>query len=212
MTSRNWVRFFFAALAIGGVSAGILGFFVRWPEMAPYFARADLLSIAGAFFWFAGLGLIFSLVSQVGFFAWLTVHQLGLDIFRSRLVWQAVQLVAACYVLFDFVYFRADTRQSLLFVALILVSALVAAAAKTKQAKSVGTFIPAFFFMVAVTILEWVPALRANSISSLYLMLFPLLICNAYQLLALPYFLKRSQREKEKKAALRKIAEEKTAN
>ncbi|GER67215.1 KinB-signaling pathway activation protein [Weizmannia acidilactici] len=203
MTSRNWVRFFFAVLALGGVSSGILGFLIRWPELEPYVARMDLLSIVGAFFWFAGVGLIFSLVSQVGFFAYLTVHQLGLDIFRSRMVWQAIQLVAACYVLFDFVYFRADFHQSLWFAAVVLAVSLAAAFAKAKQAKSASAFIPALFFMVAATILEWVPALRVNNQSWLYLMFFPLLICNAFQLLVLPYFLKRSQKEREQKAAMK---------
>jgi KinB signaling pathway activation protein len=39
--------------------------------------------------------------------------------------------------------------------------------------------------MFVVTTIEWVPALRANEESWLYLMLIPLLICNAYQLLIL---------------------------
>ena len=44
---------------------------------------------------------------------------------------------------------------------------------------------PALFFMVVVTILEWVPALRINDTDWLYLMVIPLLLCNAYQLLIL---------------------------
>ena len=39
--------------------------------------------------------------------------------------------------------------------------------------------------MVVVTILEWVPALRINDTDWLYLMVIPLLLCNAYQLLVL---------------------------
>ena len=39
--------------------------------------------------------------------------------------------------------------------------------------------------MVVVTILEWVPALRINDTDWLYLMVIPLLLCNAYQLLIL---------------------------
>ena len=33
--------------------------------------------------WLFGIGLIFSLVSQMGFFAYLTVHRFGLGIFKS---------------------------------------------------------------------------------------------------------------------------------
>jgi KinB signaling pathway activation protein len=46
-------------------------------------------------------------------------------------------------------------------------------------------FVPALFFMVVVTILEWVPALRINDTDWLYLMVIPLLLCNSYQLLVL---------------------------
>ncbi|WP_018665048.1 KinB-signaling pathway activation protein [Heyndrickxia acidiproducens] len=211
MTSRNMVRFFFATLGVGGLSTGILGFMIRWQEMAPYFIHVDIQSIFGAFLWFTGMGFIFSLVSQVGYFAYLFVHQLGLDIFRSRTVWGAIQFVAACYILFDFVYFRAEAfsvhfNQSLLLAGIILLAALVVAFAKVKQTKTGSTFIPAVFFMVAATILEWVPALRVNKEVWLYLMVFPLILCNAFQLLVLPYFLKRSQKEREEKAAVRKMA------
>jgi len=43
--------------------------------------------------------------------------------------------------------------------------------------------------MIVVTTIEWFPALRTNEESWLYLMLFPLLICNMYQLLILPKLL-----------------------
>ena len=36
--------------------------------------------------------------------------------------------------------------------------------------------------MVCATIIEWVPVLRTNEQDWFYLMLFPLLVCNAYQL------------------------------
>jgi KinB signaling pathway activation protein len=43
--------------------------------------------------------------------------------------------------------------------------------------------------------LEWIPVLSANDESWLYFMLFPLLVCNAYQLLVLSKLIERSQRE-----------------
>jgi KinB signaling pathway activation protein len=44
--------------------------------------------------------------------------------------------------------------------------------------------------------LEWIPVLRVNEKSWVYLMLFPLVICNAYQILMLPKYLKRSEEER----------------
>ncbi len=45
--------------------------------------------------------------------------------------------------------------------------------------------------MVVITALEWVPALRVNNEDWLYLMLIPLMGCNAFQLLMLPKFAQR---------------------
>lgn len=41
MTSRNWVRLFLTTLMIGGVTAGIVGFIVRWDEFKPIFVDFD---------------------------------------------------------------------------------------------------------------------------------------------------------------------------
>ena len=62
--------------------------------------------------------MIFSVVSQIGFFAYLFIHQFGLGVFRTISLWNAVQLVLVAVVLFDLVYFRfqafAGSEESLL--------------------------------------------------------------------------------------------------
>ena len=50
--------------------------------------------------------------------------------------------------------------------------------------------------MTVVTIIEWVPALRPNDLNWIYLMLFPLLICNTYQLLILYSLIENSFKRK----------------
>ena len=55
---------------------------------------------------------------------------------------------------------------------------------KAKQTNK-DAFVPALFFMIVITVIEWMPTLRVNEKSWLYLMLIPLLVCNAYQLLIL---------------------------
>jgi KinB signaling pathway activation protein len=79
-----------------------------------------------------------------------------------------------------------------------LIAGLVTAFIKAKQTNK-EAFIPALFFMVVVTVIEWVPVLRVNEHSWLYLMLFPLLICNAYQVLVLH---KLNQKSIEERKAL----------
>lgn len=79
-----------------------------------------------------------------------------------------------------------------------------------KQANG-QSFIPALFFMVVFTVLEWLPVLNSNDEGWLYFMLFPLLVCNAYQLLVLSKLIERSQQELAGKRA-RKQAEAKGNN
>jgi KinB signaling pathway activation protein len=203
VNSRNLVRLFFSTLLIGGITTGIVGFVVRWNEFEPFFADFQLVEILSILAWLVGVGLIFSLISQMGFFAYLTVHRFGLGIFKSVKLWNSVQVVLIIFVLFDLVYLRfnafSEKGDSLLpyigLASFVALSGLIAAYYKARQTNK-DAFIPALFFMIVVTVLEWVPILRVNEESWLYLMMFPLLICNAYQLLALPKFIEKSEKSK----------------
>lgn len=202
MKSRYVVRLFLSTLMLGGLVTGVIGFVIRWDEFQPYFTDFDILKILSTLFWLFGVGLIFSLISQMGFFAYLTVHRFGLGIFRSIKLWNNVQIVLILFVLFDLVYFRyrafADGQGAAPYIidaALLLIVGLVISFIKAKQTNK-EAFIPALFFMIVVTTIEWVPVLRENEQSWLYLMLIPLLICNAYQILILHRLNERSDQEK----------------
>jgi KinB signaling pathway activation protein len=199
MNSRNVVRLFMTTLLIGGVTGGIAGIIVRWNEFWHYFISFEVFSILSAFIWLFGVGLIFSVISQAGFFAYLTIHRFGLGLFKS--LWNAVQVVLIVFALFDVVYLRYTSFESgegiapYLWPALFMLAAgLFIAFLKVKQSNR-QTFIPALFFIVVVTIIEWTPVLKGNDESWLYFMLVPLVVCNAYQLLSLQPFIQRSQQE-----------------
>jgi len=189
--SREWVRLFLSTLLVGAVSTALVGFTIKWDEHKELFYSFDVIEILSVLFWLIGVGFIFSIISQMGFFAYLTVHRFGLAMFKR--LWSPVQLLLIAFVFFDLVYFRyvvfgkelGDSILSYIFVALfILLFALLIAFIKKNQTNK-HAFIPAVFYMYVVTVIEWVPALRVNEESWLYLMLIPLLICNAYQLLIL---------------------------
>jgi len=204
VTSRNWVKFFISTLLLGGLTTGIVGFIVRWSEFKPFFTDFNLVEIVAILFWLLGVGFIFSLLSQAGFFAYLTIHRFGLGIFKTAKLWNTVQLVLIAVVLFDLVYLRyevfAEESESLLpyigLALLVFIPGLVVAYFKSQQTNKT-TFIPALFFMVVATVIEWIPILRANEQSWVYLMIFPLLVCNAYQLLMLPKYNEKSLKERE---------------
>ncbi|MEW8971031.1 KinB-signaling pathway activation protein [Mesobacillus jeotgali] len=207
MTSRNWVHLFLTTLAVGSVTTAVVGFIVRWSEFQQLLSDFNILEFLSILVWLMGVGLIFSILSQMGFFAYLTVHRFGLGIFKS--LWNPVQVLLIAFVLFDLVYLRfatfAESGESILsylgLAVIVLAAGLIVAFMKVKQTNK-EAFIPALFFMVVVTVIEWVPVLRVNEHSWLYLMLFPLLVCNAYQLLVLHKLNQKSLQE-------RKVLEEK---
>ncbi|HDR7517062.1 KinB signaling pathway activation protein KbaA [Bacillus mobilis] len=192
MNSRKWVRLFFTTLFLGGISTVILGFVLEWDKYAKFFQNFDGKEILAVSFWLMGVGFIFSVISQMGFFAYLTIHRFGLGMFRSPSLWNAVQLFFIAFVLFDFVYLRSvliangevSLGNNILVAGVLFVFGAIVAYIKSKETNK-KAFVPALFFMVVVTILEWVPALRINDTDWLYLMVIPLLLCNAYQLLIL---------------------------
>jgi KinB signaling pathway activation protein len=197
VNSRNWVRFFLSTLLVGGLTTGIIGFALKWSEYKELFISFNLVEVVSILFWLFGVGLIFSVISQMGFFAYLTVHRFGLGIFRSVAMWNLAQIILIVFVLFDLIYFRfqlfAEGNETiipylLLAFYLFILGIIIALIKRSNTNKE--AFIPALFFMIVVTTIEWFPALRVNEKDWLLLMLIPLQVCNAYQLLMLPKFIK----------------------
>jgi KinB signaling pathway activation protein len=217
VTSRNLVKLFFSTLFIGGITTGIVGFIVRWNEFEHYFTNFQFIDIVMTLFWLVGVGFIFSILSQMGFFAYLTVHRFGLGIFKSAKLWNAIQLILIVFVLFDLIYLRytafAKGNDSIFpYVALalfVLIIGLVVSYLKGKQTNK-DAFIPTLFFMIVVTTVEWVPVLRVNELSWVYLMVISLLVCNAYQVLILHKLNEKSILERKHKVDLNNQKQQKT--
>ncbi|MCD7036618.1 KinB-signaling pathway activation protein [Metabacillus sp. GX 13764] len=204
MKSRNWVRFFLTNLLIGAAAAIIMGFGLQAGKYAVMVKNADIKELSSLFILFAGWGLIFSVLSQMGFFAYLTVHRFGLGMFKSVRLWNIAQLILIAFGLFDLIYFRyqlfASANESILpYIAvsslIFFFSLFVAYLKKRDTVKE--AFTPALFFMFIVTIIEWFPALRINEPFWLYFMLIPLLVCNAFQIIMLPRYTSGRVQQKE---------------
>lgn len=188
MNSRKLVGLFFKTLFIGGLVGLIASFFVKSDDYWRFLQPFDLWEISGLVLFFIGLGLISSVVSQTGFFAYLFINRFGLSIFRS--FWSTVQLLLIAFVVFDLIYFPYKETSGdvplYVFVLMsfgILLYGILIASIKAKETKR-RAFIPALFLMVVITAVEWVPALRASA-DYAWLMILPILACNTYQLLIL---------------------------
>lgn len=219
MTIRNWVKFFFNGLLIGGFVTAVAGLIVRWDFFSELLSSGEVWQFVGALLWMVFLGFTMSVVAQMGFFAYLTIHQFGVNIFKSLTLWNWVQLLIITLVLFDLIFFRfrltsGETGRTLLYLTLLaslVIVSSVTAYFKAKWTKK-HTLISALFFMIVITTLEWLPALmvRSGNIDTwVTILLFPLLAVNSYQILALPKYNRMSDADKVKLDARREARRKK---
>ena len=215
MTIRNWVKFAFWAMLIGGGVNAIASLFIRWNFYKPFLINGEIGEFLAAFIWMVILGMTMSVIAQAGFFAYLTVHQVGVNLFKSLTLWNWVQALIIIIVLFDIIVFRfvpgaESTRDWLIYIGLLLI--LIGGAAATAMKKVQMTnkphiLIPTVFFMIVITSLEWIIALmgRTENIDTyVSLLLFPLLAVNAYQILVLPKYNMQSEIDRKKLEERRK--------
>ena len=222
VTIRNWFKFFINAMLIGGITTGILGLFIRWDDaFAKYFEAGEWGEFFAAFAFMVVMGFTISVITQMGFFAYLTIHQMGVNIFRSLTLWNWVQLLIIAFVIFDLIFFRfrpnaetsADIWLYTSLLAILIITAVVVAIVKANKTKK-HALISAMFFMIVVSTIEWLPVLmvRADNVDSwVTLLLFPILAVNAYQLIALPKYNARSDEDRAKLEARRKARREANA-
>lgn len=190
MKSRDVVRLFFSTLVVGGMSTVCVSFVERWGEYSELLLRGEVQQILSLLLWFVCVGFMFSLVSQMGFFAYLTVHRLGIGFFRS--MWSEIQVILIIVALGDFLFFQGNNVEQY-WIVLALLGVSIGVAYKKAQQTNKSAFIPSVFFMTVVTLIEWIPAISADDNGRwMYHMLIPLLICNGYQLFMLHYLQQKS--------------------
>lgn len=197
MSIRKWVSLFFVTLLLGGFASLIVGLIVEWNVYADTFNQGGLFDFIVGIILLFGTGCLFSVLSQMGFFAYLTFHRIFLGMFRTPSLWGNIQIVLIAFVFFDLVYFRFNAFSSngeavagyfLLPILLLIISFFVAL--KKKKETNQYAFIPTIFFMFVVTALEWLPVLKQNDQRWLWIMGVTLVACNAYQVLRLHRIIK----------------------
>lgn len=183
------MNFFMKTLLLGGAAGLLTSFFVKSEDYGNYLAPFDFMELIGLLIFFVGLGLVFSVISQTGFFAYLFINRLGLGLFRGY--WPTVQVLLIAFVVFDLVYFpyQATDGEVSVFWFMLMAAAILGYGWFVARIKANETnkraFIPALFLMVVITTLEWIPGLNTEGTDYALLMIVTLLVCNTYQLLTL---------------------------
>ncbi|MER2040047.1 MAG: KinB-signaling pathway activation protein [Solibacillus sp.] len=221
MTIRNWVKFAFWALLIGGIVNAVASLIIRWDFYQPYLVNGEFVEFLAAVVWNIVLGITMSVMAQAGFFAYLTLHQVGVNVFRSLTLWNWVQILLIIIVLVDIIIFRfapgANTASDWFiygFLLIVLIGAAFATALKkVKMTQKPHVLISTVFFMIVVTSLEWIIALmgrQENIDVYVALLLFPLVAVNAYQILMLPKYNTQSEIDRKNLEERRKARKETT--
>lgn len=198
VNSRKVVYLFFTTLIIGATSGMLVGLILDWNTYWQGFTSGEVIDFILVLVWLFGIGAMWSLISQMGFFAYLTVHRFALGLFKTSKLWNMIQIVIIAFVLQGLAYYRFATFASedetifnyILIPLFLLVYGLVVAYIKGMQT-NFGAFIPALFFIVVATTLEWLPALRVNDPKWLWIYFTPLLVANTWQLLVLHRLISR---------------------
>lgn len=202
-------------MLIGGGVTAVASLFIRWDFFQPYLVAGNFVEFIAALAWMVLLGFTMSVIAQAGFFAYLTLHQVGVGIFKTLTLWNWVQMLLILVVLLDLIIFRfaPDANSAgdwAFYIGLLLVLVGAAIATAIKKVKMTGkkhVLISAVFFMIVITSLEWIIALmgRQDNINVyVALLLFPLLATNAYQLLMLPKYNEKSEQDRKRLEERRK--------
>jgi len=188
MNFRKWVNLFMSSAGIGIVVALIVGVIemlihpeVKLAEMGTQGIIYNLVNTAI-------IGALLGVFSHMGFFAYLTVNYFAQGIFRSKYMWMYVQIFIIIVSTVYSVALRVPEGESFLPYTVVplfvIVGSLPVVFMKVKQTNR-KSLIPTLFFMIAVTLIEAVPALRQDNGYGTAMMLLPLFICNAWQILQL---------------------------
>lgn len=142
-------------------------------------------------------GMTISIVSQMGFFAYMTVNYFAKTLVRSPSLWRSIQIFLVLFVFFDMIYLRYNSLGQggsiwpyFIEPIMLLIVAVVTAYGKVSVTNRTA-WVPTLFFMFVVTALEWIPALKENNVHATLSMLVPLLFCNVWQVMQLHRVLKK---------------------
>ncbi|WP_373457838.1 KinB-signaling pathway activation protein [Paenibacillus wynnii] len=194
MSIRKWFHLFWTTLLIGAGGAVIAGLSLQLAN-----GRIEFKSVTDFIIYpliLFGYGVLVSVYSQLGFFAYLILNYMGIGVF-PRKVWKYIQLVLAVLSLLELMFLRTfvggerNVASDLTLAVSILLTAVIVSYFKVRNT-NISAWIPTFFFMTAVSIVEVIGVLRIGVDSATVFIVVPLIACNAFQILMLHRIIKPS--------------------
>lgn len=196
MTIRKWFYLFWTTLVVGVVVGTLTGLTMQLTDQEAVLSGK---SISHTLIVSLLVSATFSVLSQMGFFAYLIVRYIFMGMMPKKWIWDYLQIILIVIVLIDLVYLRYTSAEGevsfvpyLWLPLFITVVSFVVAWFKVRWTNP-SAWIPTLFFMIVVTALEALPAIREDDAASIIFMIIPLLACNAWQILILQKVLQTSK-------------------
>lgn len=192
LSIKKWFHLFWTTLLIGAGGAVIAGLALQFVN-----GRIDFKSVGDFFLYpliLLGYGMLVSVYSQLGFFAYLILNYMGNGVFPQK-VWKYIQLVLSVLALLELIFLRTvvggerNVMSDLILGIVILLAAIIVSYFKVKST-NISALIPTLFFMTAISIVEVIGVLRIGVDSATVFIVVPLIACNAFQILMLHRILK----------------------
>jgi len=192
LSIKKWFHLFWTTLLIGAGGAVIAGLALQFVN-----GKIDFKSVGDFFLYpliLLGYGMLVSVYSQLGFFAYLILNYMGNGVFPQK-VWKYIQLVLSVLALLELIFLRTvvggerNVTSDLILGIAILLAAIIVSYFKVKST-NISALIPTLFFMTAISIVEVIGVLRIGVDSATVFIVVPLIACNAFQILMLHRILK----------------------
>lgn len=192
LSIKKWFYLFWTTLLIGAGGAVIAGLALQFVN-----GKIDFKSVGDFFLYpliLLGYGMLVSVYSQLGFFAYLILNYMGNGVFPQK-VWKYIQLVLSVLALLELIFLRTvvggerNVMSDLILGIVILLAAIIVSYFKVKST-NISALIPTLFFMTAISIVEVIGVLRIGVDSATVFIVVPLIACNAFQILMLHRILK----------------------
>ena len=192
LSIKKWFHLFWTTLLIGAGGAVIAGLALQFVN-----GKIDFKSVGDFFLYpliLLGYGMLVSVYSQLGFFAYLILNYMGNGVFPQK-VWKYIQLVLSVLALLELIFLRTvvggerNVMSDLILGIFILLAAIIVSYFKVKST-NISALIPTLFFMTAISIVEIIGVLRIGVDSATVFIVVPLIACNAFQILMLHRILK----------------------
>lgn len=192
MTLRNWWKMFWSTLLVGTATGLVVGLALALGDAE--FRAYKAMEIGYNVLMMAVAGMMFSILSQMGFFAYMTLNYIARDMFRKPTTWKLIQLFLILTVPFEiWLFMWKGAWYAFLIGALVILAVSVAVAAWKVRMTNPNAWVPTLFFMFVGTMLETAIAVQVGNSGAMILMIVPLLACNAWQILKLHTLVKPTE-------------------